>query len=271
MNYNIEINGILVNGTYTDANIKEIFIPLLRHLTSLQKEKNKRILVLLAAPPGAGKSTLCSFLKYLSEHTPGLHPVQVIGMDGFHRYQDYLTSHTTIRDGKEILMVDIKGAPVTFDFDLLRERMERIANGECCGWPDYNRLTHNPAENAVTVTGDIVLLEGNYLLLNEPGWNELRYYADYTIKISADEKILRARLIDRKIKSGTTKEEAVSFVEHSDLYNAKLCLTHSQNADLNLVLKKDNSYALEANSMKRNRPHTYSSEPDIPNCGCIYG
>ena len=67
MNYSININGIDVDATYSDKSIKEIFNPLLEHLTALQKEKGRRILVLLAAPPGAGKSTLVSFLQTLSE------------------------------------------------------------------------------------------------------------------------------------------------------------------------------------------------------------
>ena len=112
MQYQIDINGIMVDARYSRQSVEEIFLPLLRRLTALQAEKGSRILVMLAAPPGAGKSTLASFLRHLSLTEPGLTPVTVIGMDGFHRYQDYLTTHTTVRDGEEILMVKIKGAPV---------------------------------------------------------------------------------------------------------------------------------------------------------------
>lgn len=263
--FTVNINGIEVNAKYTEDNINHIFIPLLRRITRMQKELGKRVLVMLAAPPGTGKSTLCEYLKVLSEHTEGIKPIQVIGMDGFHRYQDYLTTHTTIRDGKEILMVKIKGAPVTFDLDLLQERIIEVAQGKKVGWPVYNRMTHNPSENALTITGDIIILEGNYLLLQDNGWENLRQYADYTIRISADENDLRKRLIDRKVKSGTPYEDAVSFVDSSDLYNARICLECSMKADLNLQLNHDDSYSIEMDS------HRFSSEPDIPDCGCIYG
>ena len=53
--YKLIVNGLNVYAHYTNANIKEIFIPLLKRLTKLQKEKSKRILVILAAPPGSGK------------------------------------------------------------------------------------------------------------------------------------------------------------------------------------------------------------------------
>ena len=263
--FQVNINGIEVNAAYTEDNINHIFIPLLRRLTRMQRELGKRILVMLAAPPGTGKSTLCEYLKVLSEHTEGVKPIQVIGMDGFHRYQEYLTTHTTMREGKEILLVQIKGAPVTFDSDLLQERVMQVAQGENVGWPVYNRMTHNPTENAITVTGDIVILEGNYLLLEEEGWKNLKQYADYTIRITADENHLRERLIERKEKSGATHEEAVAFVEYSDLYNARICLEHTMKADMNLKLNADNSYSLETDRA------ACSSEPDIPDCGCLYG
>lgn len=243
-NYDVVINGIEVNAHYSEKSINEIYIPLLKKLSEIQKKKGSRILVMLAAPPGAGKSTMLSFLKYLSENTEGLSPITTIGMDGFHCYQDYLLTHTTVRDGKEIQMVKIKGAPVTFDLDLLLERVKRVAEGKECGWPDYDRMGHNPVEDAITVTGNIVLLEGNYLLLKDEGWCDLQKYADLTIKIDADIEMLRGRLTERKIRSGADEETAKTFVEMSDLYNARLCINNSQDADIVLRLKDDCEYEL---------------------------
>ena len=106
MNYKTEINGIEVNVDYTNDNIENIFIPILKYAKKLYEEKKKRVLVMLAAPPGAGKSTLLSFFKYLSENNNELMPITTIGMDGFHRYQDYLLTHDMERDGKTYKMVD---------------------------------------------------------------------------------------------------------------------------------------------------------------------
>ena len=74
MNYKTEINGIEVNVDYTNDNIENIFIPILKYAKKLYEEKKKRVLVMLAAPPGAGKSTLLSFFKYLSENNNELMP-----------------------------------------------------------------------------------------------------------------------------------------------------------------------------------------------------
>ena len=125
--HRVMINGIEVNADYSRQATEEIFLPLLRKLTALRKEKGRRVLAMLAAPPGAGKTTLLSFLEKLSREQPDILPVQVIGMDGFHRRQEYLLSHMTERDGKQIPMVDIKGAPETFDLEGLTRAVRKAA------------------------------------------------------------------------------------------------------------------------------------------------
>ena len=187
---------------------------------------------MLAAPPGAGKSTLVSFLEKLSRENDDITDLQAIGMDGFHRRQEYLLSHTTIRDGKEVKMVEIKGAPVTFDLEKLTAAIKKVSSGEDTFWPIYDRHLHNPVEDAIHITKDIVLLEGNYLLLDMDGWNRLRDMADYTISITANEAMLRKRLIDRKMKSGNDIESATRFVEYSDMANVRLCLEKTGKADM---------------------------------------
>ena len=243
IDHKVIINGIEVQASYTEANVSEIFLPLLSDLTDLHKKKGKRILTMLAAPPGAGKSTLLSFLERLSGEHSETEEIQTIGMDGFHRRQEYLISHNTNRDGKEIPMVNVKGSPETFDLEKLTDSIRRISEGEVFGWPMYDRHLHNPVEDAIQVSHDIVILEGNYLLLDLKGWRDLSKYADYTILIRSDEHILKERLIERRKLSGHPAEEAESFVEYSDMYNARLCLEHSKQADLTLQLNPDNSYS----------------------------
>ena len=240
--YQVTINGISVTASYSEQAVDEIFLPLLRKLTGIQKKKGRRILVMLAAPPGAGKSTLLSFLEHLTNEHADLGNIQTIGMDGFHKRQEYLVSHTVQRDGKEIPMVKIKGAPVTFDLKHLTEGVKKVADGEVCGWPIYNRLLHNPTENALTVSGEIVILEGNYLLLDMAGWSDLKSYADYTISVSAEENCLRERLIDRRIKTGVAPEAATQFVDFSDMPNVRLCLQKTVAADLQLRIDSTGDY-----------------------------
>ena len=240
--HRVMINGIEVAARYSERAVNGIFLPFLKKLTEMQQAAGRRILVMMAAPPGAGKSTLLSFLDRLAEETEGVSRIQTIGMDGFHRRQEYLLSHDTLRDGKPVRMVDVKGAPETFDLEALTERVKRVSSGETVGWPVYDRLLHNPVEDAVSVDGEIVILEGNYLLLDLDGWRELKGFADYTVSVRAEETLLRERLISRRIKTGVAQDETARFVDYSDMPNVRLCLSRSVSADLQLEIDETGEY-----------------------------
>ena len=244
MRYTLENSGQLVRAEFSEGNVRDIFLPLLWRLTALRRARGRRVVALLAAPPGAGKSTLAALLEALSRQTPGLEPVTALGMDGFHRRQAYLASHTVLQNGEAIPLAKIKGAPRTFDLDGLRKAIGRVAAGEDCPWPAYDRTLHDPVEGALRVTGEIALIEGNYLLLDEPGWRELCGCADYTLFITADPDRLRGRLMARHLSTGKPPELAAAMVE-SDMENAALCLTRSAPADLTLKLMDDDTFTVE--------------------------
>ena len=234
MNYSADINGITVNAKYSDTVVNEVFIPLLKHLAQLHHEKQRRILVMLAAPPATGKSTLVSFLEHLARSVIPEKRLQAVGMDGFHLRQSYLLTHTVEVNSEAIPMARIKGAPITFDLQALRTKIEEVAQGQICKWPHYDRQLHDPVDDAITIDADIVLIEGNYLLLDADGWRDLSRYADYTISLTADEEMLRSRLIRRKMKTGMSREDAERFVASSDMPNVRLCLDKTMKTELEL-------------------------------------
>lgn len=242
MELDLMVNSMPVHAVYDENDVKEIFLPLLEKIRRMQKEKDGRVFVMLAAPPAAGKSSLCKTLAALAGQVPDMEPVTVIGMDGYHRYMSYLTTHTMLRDGKEVMMVEIKGCPESFDLPRLTENIREVAAGGPCTWPDYDRMKKDPVEGALKVDSNIVLLEGNYLLLDRDGWRDLAQYADLTIRITAEPEFLRERLIGRKYHTGVTMEEAVRFVDYSDMVNVKTCLEHTGTADVNLYLDTEGRY-----------------------------
>ncbi len=242
MKRRMEINGLTIDAEYSDETVQTIFLPLLVGLGRMQREYGRRLIVFLAAPPATGKSTLVKFLTGLSEERPELTPVTAVGMDGFHHYQEYLLSHTVFRDGKEIPMTHVKGAPVSFDLAAFRERLSRVRTEQRCPWPEYNRRLHDPVDQGVLIEGDIVMIEGNYLLLDEEGWRDLRGYADYTIRILAREQDVRERLIWRRVSNGVPQEEAEYMVDSSDLPNVRLCMERFMEGDLTLRLTERGDY-----------------------------
>ena len=239
MKYSANINGIDTIAYYSEKTIRDLFAPLLKRLSAMHSEKQNRIVVMLAAPPGAGKSTLVSFLEYLARETVPETSFQGVGMDGFHFQQEYLLSHAVSVNGSKIPMVDIKGAPVTFDLEKLTKKVAEVTAGHICNWPYYDRNLHRPVEDAITINSDVVLLEGNYLLLDMEGWRGLSEYADYTISLFADEEILRERLIKRKTAMGVNEAAAERFVDFSDMANVRLCLEKTKAADLELEVAHD--------------------------------
>lgn len=239
MEYTFPVNGFEVKARYDEKAVEEIFIPLLEKLTRIQKEKDGRLIVFLAAPPAVGKSTLAAFLEMLSRNEAKFVHVQALGMDGFHHHQEYILTHTVMRNGKEVPMKSVKGAPDSFDLVKLTDTLERV-RGENLRWPFYDRRLHDVVENAIPVTEDILLVEGNWLLMNDPGWKDLQ--CDFSIFVGASEWQLRDRLIERKVRGGLSREAAEDFYESCDGPNIRLCMEHSRKADLNLRLLGDGCY-----------------------------
>lgn len=239
------VNSLRINADYYIEDIDNIFLPLIERLKKIHEEKGKRVIVYMAAPPGVGKSTLSMFLEYLSKNDEKTNcKIQAIGMDGFHYKQDYIKSHNAIVDGIEVPMKKVKGCPETFDLKKLENKVSMIKNNDIL-WPIYDRKLHDVVEDQVLVNGDIIIIEGNWLLLNEQGWDKLQEYCDYSIFIKADESILKDRLINRKIMGGLSEEEAKIFYENSDRKNIYRVLNNKSKSDLELSLSENGKYTVD--------------------------
>ena len=227
------VNGFEVLARFSSGTVEEVCLPLLRALTARQRRLGRRLIAFLAAPPAAGKSTLAAFLQQLSRETPGVTPLLALGMDGFHYPQAYLEAHTALRDGARVPMKAIKGAPETFDVAALARALE-AARSTDARWPAYDRRLHDVVPGALAVSGDILLVEGNWLRLDEPPWRELP--CDFSAFIEADPALLTRRLVERKVRGGLSPAEAEAWVAASDGPNAARCLTRRLPADVDLRL-----------------------------------
>ena len=58
MDFHFLNNGLPVDAVFPDKDVEKIYLPLLRSLRDLQEKKGRRILAMLAAPPGAEKARL---------------------------------------------------------------------------------------------------------------------------------------------------------------------------------------------------------------------
>lgn len=241
--YDFTVNSLAITAEYYQHNIDEIFIPLLKKWSARQAKKQGKLIIFLAAPPGVGKTTLSLFLEYLSTQRADLTEIQAVGLDGFHYHQDYIKSHTVQIDDREIPMKDVKGCPETFDIDKVETKLSALMENNI-KWPVYDRKLHDVIEDQILLHKDIILIEGNWLLLNEDRWRDLKKYCDYSMFIKTDESILKERLIQRKVKGGSTYEDALSFYINSDSKNIRRVLDHHLTVDTELELLENGEFML---------------------------
>lgn len=232
MNVTLTINGLTTQACFPRKDIDQLHLPLLQRISALQRQKNRPLVVFLVAPPGTGKSTLSAFWQKLSCETPNLVPLQTLPMDGFHQRNDWLDAQG---------LRQRKGAPETFDLAKLQHALLALREPGS-HWPEYSRTLHEPVEEAISVTAPVLIVEGNWLLLNEAGWSSLAALCDMSLFIEADPNVLRERLIGRKIRGGLTPQQAEDFYAMTDGPNVMRVLEHSLPADITLKMTADNGY-----------------------------
>jgi pantothenate kinase len=178
-----------------------------------------RLLVAIAGPPGAGKSTLAA---KLAGQIPG---AAVVPMDGFH-----LDNAVLVARGLSAR----KGAPDTFDVAGLAALLPRLRQDAEVVIPLFDRA-HDTAIAGAAVIGprdQVVLIEGNYLLLNDAPWASLQPHWDVTVALEVPLATLEARLIRRWRDHGLTQDQAQARAQGNDLANARLVNERSAAAEI---------------------------------------
>ena len=151
----------------------------------------------------------------------------VVPLDGFH-----LADAELERQG----LLSRKGAPETFDawgYAALLERLGRRPD-QVVYAPGFERDLEQPLAGAVPVAPDVdlVVTEGNYLLLDGPGWRAARDRLDEVWYVDSDDVVRRERLVARHVAFGKTPEAARSWTEAVDGPNAVLVAAAREHADL---------------------------------------
>ena len=241
LTYQTEINGLPQELKFSVEAVEKIFKPFLLKLAELREMTDRKVVAYIAAPPGTGKTSLAHFLEKISRENIQFTNVRALGTDGFHYSAEYLKANTINIDGREILLNDIKGAPETFDIDNLQIKLREVRQ-EGTDWNIYDRKIHDVIPDAISVEDEIILLEGNYLLLKDSHWTNIRALADYTVFIQAEEKFLRERLISRKVQGGLSREEAENFYINSDEKNIERVMKNSAAGNETWQMQEDGDF-----------------------------
>ncbi|KAL2157691.1 hypothetical protein VTH06DRAFT_5174 [Thermothelomyces fergusii] len=201
----------------------------------LKTPEDRRFLIGIGGIPGSGKTTLSKRLTAaLNARHAAAFPAATaavaafVPMDGFHYTRarldamaDPATAHAR------------RGAEFTFDgagfARLVRRLAEPLPPAGSAGSagvvlaPSFDHALKDPREDdiAVAPTHRIVVLEGNYTLLNRPPWSEAAALFSFTVFVSVPREVARARLAARHLAAGIvdTPEAADRRAVENDLPN----------------------------------------------------
>jgi pantothenate kinase len=189
---------------------------LARDAIALVRDSPRAILG-IAGGPGAGKSTLVEALLERIRAVMGADWVAHVPMDGFH-----LADAQLDRIGAR----GRKGAPDTFDvagYAHLLERVKREVDGPVYV-PGFERMLEQPLAAALVVlpSARLIVTEGNYLLLDDPGWERARRVMAAVWFVTSEETVRVERLVTRHIQFGKTPDQARAWVATTDQRNSDL-------------------------------------------------
>ncbi len=189
----------------------------------------ERQLVAIAGAPGSGKSTLSEHLAAeMNSRRPGF--AAVVPMDGFHYDDSVLRAQGTLAR---------KGAPFTFDVGGMVALLRRLKSndGSEIAVPVFDRDLEISRAGArlISRSTPLVLVEGNYLLLDQAPWTALGQSFDLTVFLRVPLAELERRLVQRWIHHGLDPAAALQRAQTNDLENARLVESSSLPADVTLT------------------------------------
>jgi pantothenate kinase len=200
-------------------------------LATLLAERAKaggRVIAALAGAPGSGKSTQADALaEALNARQPGL--AAVLPMDGYH-YDDLHLVPAGLRPRK--------GAPETFDVGGLYHTLKRLRDRDeaFVAVPVFDRAIEIARAGArlIPASVPVIIVEGNYLLLDQAPWSRLRPLFDVAVLVEVPEEVLRARLTARWQHYNLTPDEIAWKLDGNDLPNGRLIMAESRGEDYRL-------------------------------------
>ena len=196
-------------------------------ILEISNQSQKRVLIGIVGKPGAGKSTVTAELRKILPPKE----TRVLSQDGYH------LSNTQL---KELGRSERKGAPDTFDPQSFTEILKRVAQD--LENEIYFPIFHREIEESISAEGviapetKIVLVEGNYLLLDSHGWQDVATYLNESWYLKIDDELRLKRLVARHIEFGKEPKFAHDWAHGTDEVNAKIIETTSTRADAFLLI-----------------------------------
>lgn len=191
-------------------------------------QKDHRTVVAIAGVPGLGKTTVSALIA--AELNKRGIPTVVVPQDGYHLYRHQLQALPNAEEA-----IARRGAPFTFNCQRLVALIKSLRDPETAqnsiSAPSFDHRLKDPVENDIVVDPavKVVLLEGNYVGLQEGLWRAISGLVDELWFVAAAPEVVRKRIVARHVQTGVTEneKEALHRFETNDWPNAEYILSHS--------------------------------------------
>jgi len=225
-------------------------------LTTLLQQKlttspHGRIIVGLAGPPGSGKSTIATHIAAMLNTLPpsckadddlaNTCYASAVSIDGFH-----LTRRELAAMPNAVEAFARRGAPWTFDVDGVVEFVQALRMSclqpaslrRTISAPSFDHALKDPVPDSLQIRAEaaVILLEHNYLLLDQGRWQEVSELLDVRVFIQVDELVAQERVARRHLLAGIepTMEAAVARFRNNDAVNGRLIRQQTAEYDVEL-------------------------------------
>lgn len=213
--------------------------------------KDKRLLIGVAGIPGSGKTTLSQIItaRLNARADPSSPPpAAFVPMDGFHLTRaalsampDPATAHFR------------RGAAFTFDAPKFLALVQALSAtpipSEPVLAPSFDHALKDPRDDDIEVRPEhrIVVLEGNYLALDQDVWRDAAGLLDELWFVEVDYEVARKRLRERHVRAGIVKdlEEGDRRAVENDLVNGDEIIKYRLKVDEVIQSREDGSWVHE--------------------------
>lgn len=200
----------------------------LRDAIAAQPQEQQFWLGLIGAP-GSGKSTLSGgLLERIGDQAV------IIPMDGYHFSRAELDAMPDPTEAHRR-----RGAPFTFNAERFVRDLTLARDTGVGTFPTFQHGVGDPVEYGIELNRSkhrLVIIEGNYLLLDEEPWCHLVLLFDETWFIQVEIAIIRERLKQRFLANGLPEAAALERVESNDIRNSELIHQQCQNKASRIVI-----------------------------------
>jgi pantothenate kinase len=273
----LDVAGHDVSVRLPQEELWRYYLPICQALVRMRPRNGRRLLVGITGPGASGKSVFAILLRDVFNAAFGCAEGSAGGaanrrqvaadapcraaicpMDGFHYPNSYLGSHfITDEQGRRVALRAFKGSPPSFDAKSFVRCLRALKAEASVAVPRYDRVLHDPVPGGILIglSDGIVLVEGNYVLLDEGPWAAVGELIDFSLFLIQPLDAVLDAMVKRHVRGGRSEQDAVEYVARVDRRNYEICMSTAVRADL--VVRRDADQRIVA--LEAGRRHIYTN------------